>query len=104
MKLPPISFTILDTETTGFVPRVHRVIEFASIRVEEGTIVDEYEQLFAIGEELPPIIRALTHIHDSNLKGQPAIDEKRKEIFIAPARFTRRPTRSKQSPQNRMKS
>lgn len=54
MKLPPFSFAVLDTETTGFVPKVHRVIEYAGVRIEGGEVVDTQEHLFAIDSEIPP--------------------------------------------------
>lgn len=79
MNLPNISLTILDTETTGFVPKVHRVMEFASMRVEEGKIVDRYEQLFAV-TEIPPVVAALTHIHQEMLAGQPKFEDKRDDV------------------------
>ena len=63
------------------MPKVHRVIEFASVRGEGGKIVDEYEQLFAYKDQLPPIITAITRIHDEDLKGAPRIEDVREEIL-----------------------
>ncbi len=71
MKLPPLSFAVLDTETTGFVPKVHRVIEYAAVRVEGGEVVDTAEYLFSIDSEIPPMIQTLTHITPEMLQGQP---------------------------------
>jgi DNA polymerase III epsilon subunit-like protein len=79
MRLPDLPLTVLDTETTGFIPKVHRVMEFASMRVEEGKIVDRYEQLFGVAE-IPPIVAAITHIHQNMLQGQPSFEEKRDEV------------------------
>ena len=79
MQLPNLPLTVLDTETTGFIPKVHRVMEFASMRVEGGKIVDRYEQLFSV-PEIPPIVAAITHIHQSMLEGQPKFEEKRDEV------------------------
>jgi DNA polymerase III epsilon subunit-like protein len=80
MRLPPFPFTVLDTETTGFTPRVNRVIEFASMRSENGQVADSYEQLFAIDGEIPPHIRVLTRIKDEALKGKARFEEKREEV------------------------
>ena len=80
MNLPPLPFTVLDTETTGFVPRVHDIIEFASMQVKEGEIVDTYEQLLMAKEEIPPHIQALTHIKPQDVAGKPRFAEKRDEI------------------------
>lgn len=80
MSLPPLPFVVLDTETTGFVPRVHRVIEFASIRYEHGKQVEEYEQLFACAE-IPPHVEVLTRIKTDHLKGRPPFADKKEEIL-----------------------
>ena len=80
MKLPSFPFVILDTETTGFVPRVHRIIEFASVRIENGKIIDTYDQLFAT-KEIPPVVQALTRIRPADLEGMPNILEKKDEIL-----------------------
>ncbi len=80
MKFPPFSFAVLDTETTGFVPKVHRVIEYAAVRVEGGGIVDTTEHLFAIPGEIPPMIQTLTHITPAMLEGKPAFETVRDEI------------------------
>ncbi|MBI3332058.1 hypothetical protein HYZ99_03810 [Candidatus Peregrinibacteria bacterium] len=80
MQLPSFPFVILDTETTGFVPRVHRIIEFASVRVEKGAIVDTYDQLFAT-KEIPPVVQALTRIRPADLAGKPTVLEKKEEIL-----------------------
>ena len=65
MKLPPLSFVVLDTETTGFVPRTNRVIEFAAIRVENGKIASEYEQLYSIPTEIPETVQVLVLLEGS---------------------------------------
>lgn len=80
MRLPPFSFAVLDTETTGFVPKVHRVIEYAAVRVEGGEVVDTQEHLFSIDSEIPPMIQTLTHIKPEMLEGQPDFAAKREEI------------------------
>lgn len=81
MQLPSLSFTVLDTETTGFIPRVNRVIEFASVRVEGGTITDTYEQLFEIPVEIPLPVQVLTRIKQNALKDQPSLESRREEIL-----------------------
>ncbi len=81
MRLPPIPFTVLDTETTGFVPRVHRVIEFASMRSVDGKVVDTYEQLLRVDTEIPPHVQVLTRIRPEALMKEPTMEEKRAEII-----------------------
>src|SRR3990167_5724869 len=81
VRLPSLSFAVLDTETTGFVPRVHRIIEFASMRVEGGKVTQEYEHLYAGGDDIPPHIQVLTRIKQDALAGKPALSELREDIL-----------------------
>lgn len=80
MKLPPFPFTVLDTETTGFVPKVHHVIEFASMTARNGEVVDRYEQLLSVTEEIPPHVQILTRIFPDAIAGKPSFAEKSDEI------------------------
>ncbi len=80
LPLPPLPLIVLDTETTGFVPRVHRVIEFASMEIRGGKMVKEYEQLLTT-EEIPPVVQVITRIKPEHLKGKPTFAEKREEIL-----------------------
>jgi DNA polymerase III epsilon subunit-like protein len=80
VRIPPFSFVVLDTETTGFVPRVHHVIEYAAMRAEGGEIVDTYEQLFSVKEVIPPHVQVLTRIKPEAIAGKPVFEEKLAEI------------------------
>ncbi|MFH1444000.1 MAG: exonuclease domain-containing protein [Candidatus Peregrinibacteria bacterium] len=80
MNLPPLSFVVLDTETTGFVPKTNRVIEFASVCAEKGKIVEEFETLIAIPESVPPTVQVLTHITTQMLEGKPTFEQMRETI------------------------
>jgi len=80
MKFPSFPFVVLDTETTGFVPRVNRVIEFASVRVEDGKRTDEYSTLISVTEEVPRTVQVLTRIDVKMLDGQPKFDDVRATI------------------------
>lgn len=76
MPLPPLSLLVLDTETTGFVPGVHRVIEYACSVIEKGKVVSEYEQLIAAEENsIPPHVQVMTHIHPEDLTDEPTFGE-----------------------------
>ncbi|PIR53453.1 hypothetical protein COU76_01055 [Candidatus Peregrinibacteria bacterium CG10_big_fil_rev_8_21_14_0_10_49_10] len=80
MKFPDLPLVILDTETTGLLPRVNRIIEFASVRMEEGKQVDEYEQLISFGGDIPPEVEVLTRIQSADLAGKPLFEDAREEI------------------------
>ncbi len=77
MSLPNLHFLILDTETTGFVPKTHRVIEYACITVENGKTKNEYEQLLSLpeGQEIPAVVQVLTRIRQADLSGKPTFEE-----------------------------
>ncbi|MDD4319089.1 MAG: exonuclease domain-containing protein [Candidatus Peribacteraceae bacterium] len=77
--LPSLPLVVLDTETTGFVPRTHRVIEFASVWVEEGKVTDTFDQLF-FAEEIPPHVEVLTRIRTEDLRDKPRFEELRNEV------------------------
>lgn len=75
MALPHCTLAVFDTETTGFVPKVHHVIEFASMRTENGAVVDTWESLFSAPHEIPDLVQVLTRIRPSDVVGKPACSE-----------------------------
>lgn len=81
MRLPPLPFTVFDTETTGFVPRTHHIIEFASMTARGGEVVDEYEQLLSVEGEIPPHVQVLTHIKPEDIAGKPTFAECMEEMM-----------------------
>lgn len=80
MKFPDLPFAVLDTETTGFVPRVHHIIEFASVRYEGGRSVDAFEQLLSVKEQIPPHVEVLTRIRQADIANKPTMDDVRGDI------------------------
>ncbi|MBI3618731.1 hypothetical protein HY213_01710 [Candidatus Peregrinibacteria bacterium] len=80
MNLSTIPLVVLDTETTGLVPRTHRVIEFACACVDEGKVIAQYEQLF-FHNDVPPHVEVLTHIKTIDLCDAPKFEECRDEIL-----------------------
>lgn len=77
MKLPKIPFIVLDTETTGFVPRVHCVMEYACAVVKDGKLQQEYEQLFTLREkcEIPQAVQVLTRIRPEDVASKPSFEQ-----------------------------
>ena len=80
MPLPSLPLVVLDTETTGFVPRTHRVIEFASAEVRDGKLKEEYEQLFHHAA-VPPTVEVLTRIKTPELKDKPSFADCQEKIL-----------------------
>lgn len=80
MSFPPLPFIVLDTETTGLFPRIHKIIEFAFIRIENGELRDQYEQLYATDDDIPPHVQVLTRIRPDTLQGKPTLAEHLDEL------------------------
>jgi DNA polymerase III epsilon subunit-like protein len=76
VKFPPLPLLILDTETTGFVPGIHRVIEYACMTADGGKITSEYEQLLSLdGDEIPRYVQVMTHIRPEDVAGKPTFGD-----------------------------
>lgn len=73
-------FAVLDTETTGFVPRVHHVVELACERYEGGKVAGTFEALTKAPDELPPHVQVLTRIYPDMLEGKPLIADVAEEF------------------------
>ncbi len=58
---------IIDTETSGWDPQRHRVIEVAAVKVEGGEIIKEYNSLITSVRNIPPFITHLTGITEQEL-------------------------------------
>ncbi|MDD5055400.1 MAG: 3'-5' exonuclease [Candidatus Peribacteraceae bacterium] len=78
----PFPLLILDTETTGFVPKVHRVMEFACMRTNQSGSADPrtqeiFETLLSLPTdcEIPSAIQILTQIRPEDLIGKPTFQE-----------------------------
>ncbi|MDP6561368.1 MAG: 3'-5' exonuclease, partial [Candidatus Peribacteraceae bacterium] len=80
MQLPNIPFVVLDTETTGFVPKVNRVIEYAHVVYREGKQVDEYDELVSIPTEIPDVVQIITRIRPDALEGKQTFEQQEAEI------------------------
>ncbi|MEQ8330533.1 MAG: 3'-5' exonuclease [Longimicrobiales bacterium] len=78
--LSELSFAVVDVETTGSGRGGgHRIIEFASVEVRGGRIVDEFETLVNPGRRIPHGVVALTGIHDRMVADAPLFEH------VAPA-------------------
>ncbi len=80
MQLPKIPFVVLDTETTGFIPKVNRVIEYAHVVYRDGTEAESYDQLIAIPGEIPDVVQVITRIKPDALSGKPVFENLRDDI------------------------
>lgn len=65
-------YTVIDVETTGFIPDYCDIIEYGALRVREGQVVAEFQQLCNPGYEIDSFITAKTGITSEMLKGMPS--------------------------------
>lgn len=72
------TFTVFDTETTGFDPlKGDRIIEIAGIRIENGIIQEEKTFVALVNPEraIPWESKQVHHIGDEDVKDAPTIDQ-----------------------------
>jgi DNA polymerase-3 subunit epsilon len=79
----PLSFAVVDLETTGGSAIYDRIIEVAVVRLEGGEIVDRYEQLVDPKVSVPPFITRLTGIDARMVRGKPAFAEVADDVRAA---------------------
>lgn len=77
----PSSFSFLDLETTGTSPTYGRIIDIGIIRVENGKVVSEYNQLVNPERGVDPFISQMTGITPEMLDSAPTFSEIRKEVL-----------------------
>ena len=61
----PTDYVALDLETTGFYPNSCAITEIGAVRVREGHIVDQFQQLVNPLRPIPRQITTLTGITDA---------------------------------------
>lgn len=71
----PNNYVVVDLETTGLDYMWDDIIEISAVRFHDGIETARFEQLVAVGYELPTFITSLTGITDDMLIGCPHIDE-----------------------------
>ena len=62
------SYTVIDLETTGLNALGNEIIEYGALRIRDGEIVESFEVLVNISQEVPDVIRQLTGIGSEDLK------------------------------------
>jgi len=75
MHVNDATFVVTDTETTGTSAEKHRIIEIGAVKVEDGAIVDRFQQLVNPQRSVPGRITKLTGITTGMVFEAPMIDE-----------------------------
>src|SRR5687767_9028053 len=58
-------------------------MEFASMRIEDGKIVQQFEELLSVPDEIPPHVQMLTRIFPKDIAGKPTIIDRKAAILDA---------------------
>lgn len=74
-QLTEAVYTVVDVETTGGKPPLHKIIEIAGVRVERGVITGNYHSLVNPGRYIPPFVAEMTGIHEELVSAMPAAEE-----------------------------
>jgi len=75
MHVSDATFVVTDTETTGTTAESNRIIEIGAVTVEDGSVVDRYQQLVNPQRSIPGRITKLTGITTGMVFDAPTIDE-----------------------------
>lgn len=63
---------VFDTETSGLSPQGgHRIIELGAVKLADGRVIDEFNQLIDAGVHIDPRAAAVHGISPAMLRGQP---------------------------------
>lgn len=69
-------FVVVDLETTGNSPKKgDKIIQFAAVVIENGTIVETFSSLVSSDKPIPLFIEELTGLTDDMIKDAPAFSE-----------------------------
>ena len=75
IQLNKATYVVLDLETTGLSCVYNRIIEFGAVKVEHGTVTENFDILIDPDCLIPAKITELTGISNAMIKGQPKIEE-----------------------------
>lgn len=68
-------FAAFDTETTGLIAGVDKVVEVAAVVFRGGEVIAEHQQLVDPLVPIPAQVQAINNISDQMVRGQPTIEQ-----------------------------
>lgn len=75
------SVVFVDLETTGANPVYDRIIEIGIVKVVDGTVEYEWQQLVNPGQPIPPTIQGFTGITDAMVEDAPSFEQIAQEVL-----------------------
>ncbi|MFZ5425072.1 MAG: PolC-type DNA polymerase III [Patescibacteria group bacterium] len=70
-----ITFSVIDTETTGMFPEHNKVMDIGIVLVKNGEIIDKWETLIDPRQKIPYWITTFTNLRDADVAGKPIFRE-----------------------------
>ncbi|MFO8098498.1 MAG: DEDD exonuclease domain-containing protein [Salinibacter sp.] len=81
MHVSEATFVVTDTETTGTTPKKHRVLEIGAVKVQDGAVVDRFQQLVNPQRSVPGRITQLTGITTGMVFEAPPMEDVLPEYY-----------------------
>lgn len=90
-KIEDLTFSIVDTETTGMHSEFNRIMDIGIVTMKNGKILDKWESLIDPQQSVPYWITEYTKLSYKDVKGQPKfnqvatkiIDKIQNTVFVA---------------------
>ena len=73
--LDDLTFSVIDTETTGMSSNFNRVIDIGIVTIEHGKITKTWEHLIDPEQDIPFWITTFTHINAKHVYGKPVFSD-----------------------------
>lgn len=66
-----MKYVVFDIETTGLDTKNDRILEIGAVKVENGVIIEEFDQMMNPGIPIPPFVSSIHHIYDDMVQDKP---------------------------------
>ena len=66
-----MKYVVFDIETTGLDTNKDRILEIGAVKVEDGMIIDEFNEMMNPGIPIPPFVSSINHIYDDMVEDKP---------------------------------
>lgn len=73
--LDELTFSVVDTETTGMYADFSRVMDIGVVQVKNGKVITQWEALIDPKQEVPYWITTFTHLATRDVVGKPTFDK-----------------------------
>lgn len=80
-SLDDLTFSVIDTETTGMNAKFNRIVDIAVVTIRNNEIISTWETLLDPKQDIPFWITNFTHIKNQHVKGKPSFELVSEEIY-----------------------